>query len=464
MNAPAEPGPTPSDPADRVVIAGAGAAGTLMALHLAHAAAGRAIPLEIVLVDPAGPLDASAAFATDDDRHLLNVPAAGMSAHPDTRLDFVAWRAEHVAPTEAYDFVPRRDFARYLRARLDAAVAAAPAVHLHLVRSQAVGAGPVSAGVRVRTGDGDAIDARALVVATGLGPPGVDWAPATLRASPRFVADPWRPGALDALGPGSRAGDDVLIVGTGLTMIDIVLTTAGEGRRILAVSPSGALPHPHAPEPVTALTVDVAGWGSELDAIRAHVEDHVRAAWADTGDWRGAIDGLRPVTATLWSRLSEADRMTFLERDAGAWNRARHRSPAASIAQLDALVTSGRLEIRAGRVAAVEPVAEDRLRVRLDDGTSHTVGWVVNAAGPRVDTTAADPLVADLVARGLACPATAGMGVRTDRGRLVTADGAPRAPIWTLGALRRGELWESTAVPEIRSQAAALATELTDAG
>ncbi|HLU41803.1 MAG TPA: hypothetical protein VKZ55_05355, partial [Microthrixaceae bacterium] len=59
--------------------------------------------------------------------------------------------------------------------------------------------------------------------------------------------------------------------------------------------------------------------------------------------------------------------------------------------------------------------------------------------------------------------ATAGMGLRTEQGRLVDSNGSAEAPIWTLGALRRGELWESTAVPEIAAQASAVATAVLDA-
>ncbi|MDQ2624022.1 MAG: hypothetical protein M3Y20_02555, partial [Actinomycetota bacterium] len=63
----------------------------------------------------------------------------------------------------------------------------------------------------------------------------------------------------------------------------------------------------------------------------------------------------------------------------------------------------------------------------------------------------------------LASVSTGGMGLRTIDGRLLDPDGRLGAPVWTLGALRRGELWESTSVPEIRAQARGLASELFDA-
>jgi uncharacterized NAD(P)/FAD-binding protein YdhS len=284
-----------------------------------------------------------------------------------------------------------------------------------------------------------------------------------LRASPRFIADPWAPGALDALHEGQNGPGDVLVVGAGLTMIDIVLThhDTGPGRTVHAISRSGALPHRHAQRPGPAHRVDTSDWGDRLEAMRERVDAIVRDSLAEHGDWRPAIDGLRPSTASLWARLSEDDRATFLSHDAGAWNRARHRTPRSSADRLAALEADGRFDLTAARVRAVEPLADGGLWVELDDGSSHEVSWVVNAAGPRTDVaTLGNPLLDDLLAQGLATPATAGMGFHTDDGRLVDQHGTTTAPIFTLGAFRRGELWESTAVPEIRSQAAALSETL----
>jgi uncharacterized NAD(P)/FAD-binding protein YdhS len=464
----------------RIAIAGAGAAGTLVALHLFRRARRRIVEgndldrngdavhdLEIVLIDRAGVLGASAAFATDDERHLLNVPASGMSALPDDPGQFVAWRNDVLGQvTDPYDFVPRRDFARYLRATLAESVAAVPAVRLDLRRNRAVGATPIGDGVRVGLDDGSEFDANALVVATGLGTPGVDWAPPALRASSRFIADPWKPGALDVLRASDDGPGDVLVVGAGLTMIDIVLThhDTVAGRSIHAVSPSGELPRRHAPTPVSPHPVDTSGWGDRLDGIRERVVDLVHASLAEHDDWRPAIDGLRTSTASLWARLSEDDRATFLADDAGAWNRARHRTPRSSADRLAMLEAEGRFALTAARVRSVAPLDGGGLRVGLDDGSSREVGWVVNAVGPRTDVATLDnPLLDDLLGQGLATPATAGMGFRTDDGRLVDLHGTATAPIFTLGAFRRGELWESTAVPEIRAQAAALAATLLDA-
>ncbi len=180
------------------------------------------------------------------------------------------------------------------------------------------------------------------------------------------------------------------------------------------------------------------------------------------------MDGLRFRVSELWARLSEEDRVEFLATDASDWNRVRHRMPPSSAAVLRSLKSVDRLRQRAASVVEASPLSEGGLRVTLSDGSAHDVGWVVNCTGPALDVRLLEhPLLDDLLTtRGgvsLAQAATAGMGFRTRDGRLLDSTGRADAPVWTLGALRRGELWESTAVPEIRSQALGLAVNVLDA-
>ena len=107
------------------------------------------------------------------------------------------------------------------------------------------------------------------------------------------------------------------------------------------------------------------------------------------------------------------------------------------------------------------------LRVALSNGESLDVGWVVNCTGPQRDIrllgdSFLDDLIRPRAGGAFGTLATAGMGFRTRDGRLMDSEGTADAPLWTLGALRRGELWESTAVPEIRAQALAVAHSVLD--
>ncbi len=454
----------------RIVIAGAGAAGALTALHLTRTATRRGSRIEIVLVDPAEHAGRGVAFGTTDDAHLLNVVASGMSALPEEPMHFLRWlRREYDEAAGPFDFVPRRVFGRYLDDTLRSTVAAS----LDLVRlshrwTTADSVRRTPRGVRLGLGDGGALDADAVVIATGLPASGTDWAPDELLASPFFVADPWAPGALDVIRRDRAGRSDVLLVGGGLTAIDVALGLAARADlRLHAISRSGELPRVHRAEASLAATPDVSDWGDDLDGIADRARRYVDAVRADAGDWRAGVDGLRFRVAELWGRLGDEDRCRFVRDHASAWNRGRHRMPPSSALAINELISERRLNVTAAQVSSVHTLGGGGLRVGLDDGRQLDVGWVVNCTGPRGDVaTLGNPLLDDLlttrVGLALAKPATLGMGFATREGRLVDTAGGSTAPIWTLGALRRGELWESTAVPEIRVQAAAAATAILD--
>ncbi|MDO7867591.1 FAD/NAD(P)-binding protein [Nocardioides jiangxiensis] len=455
-----------------VAILGAGAAGTLTALHLVRESGRRSTPVEILLVDPADRWGRGTAFGTTDDQHLLNVPAAGMSALPEDPSHFLHWLQDQQPDAHAFTFAPRRTYGRYLDEQLTAA-ARDILVETTVRHVRATVTDVRRDGARVRLGHAgspDGLLADAVVVAVGLPTTGEDWAPPALRDSPFFVTDPWAPGALDPIRRDRTGPADVLVVGTGLTAVDVLFSLAGTrpDRRLHTVSRSGRLPSRHADRLKPAAIPDISGWGARLEEIRTAVEQHLTEVAKTTGDWRPALDGLRFRVAELWQRLPEEDRTTFLLRDAAAWNRLRHRIPTESHERLDGLVGSGEIVLGAASVTAVEPLAHGGLRVATTDEAVREVGWVVNCTGPRADVrTLGNPVLDDLLRPrldgALAVTTTAGMGLATRDGRLVDGRGRHDAPIWTLGALRRGELWESTAVPEIRQQALALAVGVLEA-
>ncbi len=467
---------TGSDPV-RVAIVGGGAAGVLAATHLAQAATRRTTRIEVAVIDPAEQWARGVAFGTTDREHLLNVPAVGMSALPEDPLHFVRWLAreydEEIAPGA---FVERRVYGRYL----DDTVTAAFRDSLELAtirhrRTRVTGVTRVGDGPEARLvlslADGPDLVVDAAVLATGLPPAETAWAPPALRDSPFFVPDPWAPGALDAIRRDRVGPAPVLLVGTGLTAVDVVLSlTSAQGRErpVVAVSRNGRLPRVHRAEPVLPVAPEIGDWGDTLEEIRARAAEHIRVVEeSPDGDWRAAVDGLRFQVAALWRRLSETDRLAFLRDDASAWNLLRHRMAPSSALTINHHRANNRLDVRAGRIVGATPLPRGGVRVELADASTVEAGWVVNCTGPRADIrTLGDPLIDDLLrpVAGVATAtvATAGMGLRTRDGRLIDSAGIADAPIWTLGALRRGELWESTAVPEIRGQAAALATAVLE--
>ena len=442
-------------------IVGAGAAGTLVAIHLLRELRASGTAADVVLIDPAES-GRGVAYATPDARHLLNVPAGRMSALPDDPTHFLEWARCQADPTlrdaTIDDYLPRRAYGAYLRDTLEHEIADSTRVRLLRRRERAVALEPGESSDlhqhhRIALADGTSVVVDHVVLAPGVFAPGTAWAPPELVASDRFVADPWAPGALAAIDDDG----DVLLVGAGLTMVDVAMTLAREGRVLHAVSRRGRLPKAHGPRRLPA--VEPADLPADLDinTLRRIVVDHVRATVRTHGDWRPAMDGMRPHTARLWSMLCDECRREFLRTDALLWDTHRHRMPRRTAAVVAQLRTTGALTVGAAQVVAVDDVG-GTLLVHLSDGTSRRVAHVVNCTGPQSDVALCrDPLLTGLLAAGHACAGPLGMGLATDdEGRVRAADGSV-GDLWTLGALRRGELWESTAIPEIRAQAHAVA-------
>ncbi|MFD8309206.1 FAD/NAD(P)-binding protein [Streptomyces sp. NPDC059690] len=445
----------------RVAVVGAGAAGALTAVQLMRQAdrLGRAV--EVWLIDPAGRTGPGVAYGTCDPRHLLNVPAGRMSAFPDDPGHFLRWLTDRDPRAAAGDFVPRQVYGQYLADLVERTAGGCAHARLHRVRDEVVAVRGQGLGPVLRLAGGGEVRVDAAVLALGSLAPAQDWAGAGLRGSGRFVADPWAPGALDGLAAGQG---DVLLVGTGLTMVDVAASLARPDRVVHAVSRHGLLPQEHLPvaAPPVQAPADLDG-SRGLDVLRRSVRRHLSATRRACGDWRPALDGLRPVTAALWQQLPVADRARFLKEDLRVWEVHRHRMAPASAATLRALLASGRLRTRAGQVIGAVP-DDDAVVVALSDGTRLRVGAVVNCTGARTGSRGTmDPLVRCVLEGGYGRTGPAGLGLDTaEDGRLVPAAGGPVLRVWTVGAARRGNLLETTAVPEIRAQAADVAGTVLD--
>ncbi|MEU3521287.1 FAD/NAD(P)-binding protein [Streptomyces sp. NPDC006654] len=442
----------------RVAIVGAGAAGTLTAVQLCESAHRRRTPLDLVLIDPAPEAGRGTAYATRDPRHRLNVPAGGMSAYPDDPGHFVRWLCRHGEPTvTGADFATRYRYGAYLADTLgQALVRAHGTVAVRRLRTRAQSCtGTPDGRVELHFAAGGPLTVDGAVLATGPAGATAGWAPAVLRTSPRFVGAPWAPGALD---PVRDSPEDILLVGTGLTAVDLALSLDRPGRTLHALSRSGLLPQAHALGPAGAMPAPDGLDDTSLGRLRRVVWRHVSRSVRTHGDWRPALDSLRPHTARLWRSLTPQEREDFLAREGALWNTHRHRMAPATAEHVSRARTARRLQVHTGTVTRVTATGTGGLAVELSDGRTLHVGWVVDCTGPgrRLD----DPLWQRLFASGAAVPGPLGMGVATRGGRLLDARGRTGLPLFTLGAPRRGELWETTAIPEIRVQAAELAQQL----
>ncbi len=445
-----------------IAVIGGGASGTMVALQLLRQARG---PLRVVLIEPQATLADGVAYATRRTEHLLNVPAGKMSALPDVPGDFV----DYLRTSGAFDlpehvlaarYVPRLHYGAYLRERLAQGQAASQAT-LEVRHAPVASLSPQPESHLLQLGDGSRVVAAQAVLAVGnaLRPLPLRGATA-LAASHRVEA--WDTEAVAAIPPEAA----VAIVGSGLSMVDAVITLAAQGHRgaIHVISRHGLMPLPHAdaaafefdPTPLQAMPLR-----TRMRALRAEV---ARAA-AQGQPWQAVMERIRPLGQSLWRSLSWQDQQRFLRHVVRYWDVHRHRIDPQVHAQLQSLRDSGQLRLHRARLdAAWTAGACVRIEGRDHEGVmlQLEVQRVINATGVEMRVQAMrNPLLQQLVGEGLAAPGPHGIGLDSDdKGRLLDAHGRPDGRLHVLGSLRIGTLWESLAVPELRAQAAALATAL----
>ncbi len=451
-----------------VAVVGAGASGTLVAAQLLrrdHAAG-----LRVKLIERRSEIGRGVAYSTPHGYHRLNVPAEQMGALPRDPRHFLRWASRRGAGVVVGGFAPRGLYGAYLAEVLaEAEQAAGPRVSLERIRANVVGArvDELRGRARLELAGAPAIAADRVVLALGnLAPADPPGAAPQLLASGLYEPDPWDPG----LGERAAGDDQVMLLGTGLTMIDVALTLGRETvePRMVAVSRKGLVPQAHrrgAALPPRRFQVERDR--VRLDELVVKVSEEVAEAQSAGGDWRQVIDAVRPVTNQIWRRLSDADRRHFVDRLARRWDVHRHRMAPEVAAMVGRLRRSHRLAIGGGSIESMT-VRGGRVEVRIDrgDGCSPellSVSRVINCTGPALDLeTTGEPLLEALFADASLRPGPLRLGLDHDsRGGLYDGGGHASRVLYGIGPVRKGRLWETTAIPEIRTQAFELADHLT---
>ncbi|MFL5762817.1 MAG: FAD/NAD(P)-binding protein [Bacteroidia bacterium] len=445
-----------------VVIIGGGFSGMLTAERLLN----RSAEVSVTVLNTAHPAGKGIAYDTDHSEYLLNVPAAKMSAFHDQPEHFITWlrsKPEYAALHQE-EFVPRSIFGKYLEKVFENTLRSA---RFQLVNAKATG---ITSGNKhdVTLDNGSTVSADFVVLATGnylpARPKGIK---SSLDEISGYFPNPWDRAAVSD--PGNA--ETVMLIGTGLTMVDcfLGLEKNGYSGKILINSPRGYLPASHTdsgtyPDFYKELN------GSDLLSIFRIVRRHIITAKKQGIPWQAVIDAVRPYAAKIWLDLPMKEKQQFISHIRHIWGVARHRLPPAIHHAISKGIESGKAELLAGRIkeiAAKRDHFEVSIIAKADQKEiKYTVERIINCTGPRLNfSEPPDLLIEQLQKTGFIVPHELKMGIKASpKGNIIQSDGKASLTAFAIGSLLRGVLWETTAVPEIRMQAEKIAKSICSTG
>jgi uncharacterized NAD(P)/FAD-binding protein YdhS len=446
----------------RIAIIGGGFSGSLLAVQLLRSTS----PADrILLIERNAAFGRGVAYATGNDSHLLNVRAGNMSAfssQPDHFLEWLQRQPESsgmVTTPDRLTFVSRRLYGTYIQEILASEIAGqSGAPRLGLVADEAVALHDMGSGYRIEVAGGRQYDADIVALAIGNFPPASN--------EPGFIANPWDPQAL--LDIDRESG--VLLVGTGLTMIDTVISLLDQEHTgpILAISRRGLLPRTHAAVAAIKPILPAAVAPRTVRGLIGRVRQETGRAAAEGRDWRAVIDSLRPDTRDIWRNLPVAEKRRFLRHVRPWWDVHRHRMAPSVAARIEAARSSGQLSIqraRLGRLTGKGSLVDAELLPVFGAPALHIeVARVINCAGPLGQVhEIPSPLIRRLLDEGVLRADQLGIGLDvTGDGATIDRDNRVNRRLYAVGPITRGVFWEATAVPDIRLHCEALARHVAE--
>lgn len=445
----------------RIIVVGGGFTG---AAFILHAIRSLRCPIEFEVIEPADELGRGVAYRATHALHRINVPAERMSLFPDDPLHAARWFFDKgilpgdgsSADAAGHHYVARSDYGAYIQDTLHQAVAEARgAARLRHHRTHAQDVRRQGDRWSVVLADGTIISGDYVILSFGHAAPRAPFPIGAMAAADRrLVINPWQPDALSAL----RRDQSILLVGTGLTMADMVETLLSRGHQggITAVSRHGLLPRPHgqfgvdfdllqgSAPPISALEL--------LRLVRVRAQDAVRQGLG----WQPVADAVRFDLANLWPALPVAEQRRVIRRLLPFWDVHRFRIAPQACATLEKAIWTGRVVLQKAGVMSVEAESGSLIATLRRGGAieRRSFGGIVLCIGPDKDLNR-NPLARNLLASGIARPDAVQLGLDVDRrSRLVARDGHVHASLIALGPMTRGTFGEMTGAPDIVRQVA----------
>ncbi|QJX45612.1 hypothetical protein HMJ29_01135 [Hymenobacter taeanensis] len=424
---------------------------------------------DVHLVEPRLAPGPGLAYTARRPEYLMNVQSQYLSAFPDQPDHFRHWLRTNRNPDCELDFCSRQSYGRYLQQLIGQVLEWPSSNGIRCFwHAQAAVAAEINADQQtglVRLADGTTLTSNYIILALGNFPPLKSAFAPALPALPGYHHNPWEQGVLHTIG----LDETVLLLGSGLTAIDVLLGLRADGHRgkITIVSGHGRWPmvHQQYQEPYPSFYATELAGLTRVAAVMQVIRRHVGMAAEAGTDWRAVIDSLRPHLGLIWAAWPPEEQARFLRHVAGYWSVIRHRSPPQNAEVVASMLADGVLQEETGRVRGLAAGGEGVLVTVQQARQPHrqlTAAHVINCTGPLLDySRISDSFVQSLRDAGQLCPDALRLGIKTDEhGALLSSTGSVSPILFTLGPSRRPAYYESTAVPELREQAAKLAKEL----
>jgi uncharacterized NAD(P)/FAD-binding protein YdhS len=457
-----------SDTAFSVVIAGGGFCGMMTLVNLARKADRE---IKIVLINKEYKIARGIAFKSYSDLHVLNVEARNMSAFPDQPDHFIQWCENHPEVKKKkseipFTFFPRNLYGSYLDDIFNNTIKNLPDfVTVEILTDEVSDIKKSEDQLIVFTSGGKKFIADKVVLATGNSEPGPpNLSDKSFLNSKKYFPNPWKEEAVTGLSNDSA----VLIIGAGLTMVDVIIGLIEKNYtgKIISLSPHGFNILPHKKSRPQRYILDELSPPYTLENLFRLFYKHIRQARKHGETGETVVDAIRAKTQEIWQELTLDDKKKFMTHLRHLWGVARHRLPAYIHQQMQFLIKDGKLKVIAGRIIEINEPDND-VEVHIQKRKDQTelvihVARVINCTGPQTDIRRQNcALYNNLTENGMIRPDEMNLGVdATANGQVIDSSGNISDQLFAIGSLLKGKLWESTAVPELRLQAMKVAEQI----
>ena len=426
-----------------VTIVGGGASGILLAINLMRKSS-KKITINIIEKDKENFIT-GIAYSTKELCHLLNVRASGMSLFSEDGEHFYNWLISNGYTYTKDDFVPRMIFGKYLKdtyhllktiTNSETNEIFDECINIDIDNSEVI----LKSGTKVKSDK--------IVLALGHISPSETNTLRNIDYS-KYHRSPWNSDLYDKI----EKDEDILLIGSGLTADDITLSLISKGHsgKIYSISRNGKQPiiHQHY-EKYSSFFEEIRD--KDVNTVFSIVKEHIKRSKNPLG----VIDSLRPHNQIIWQQFSKNDKERFLRHINPLWNTIRHRKPTQNGERLQELVDKGQLIYLKGRISDFA-ISDNIIRIEYQTKEyikNLSVNTIINCIGPESSYKRIEmPLLKNLFSSGVIRSNESDMSISVKNWRVISNNSISQENLYAIGPLLKGELFESTAIPEIRVQA-----------